>query len=203
MTDKIKTAYFRLHIFAHYEVVEILYFRLTLSHFPLNCHIMDYKYLLLRKKLTETETEIAIHISQGKSYKWIANNSFTAESTVRKHAANIWKKAYVTNKNEFLENYPDVEVNFKLNPKLGELDNSLEKVISLSWQDENEFEAYFEDFSEMIRSMFQMDFSKRLNESNDKNSLLYFIAKSLNFVNEELEVKFEELKGNQKDSNQS
>lgn len=76
-----------------------------------------------------------------------------------------------------------------LNTAREKLELQLKKAIDLSWKDGNLFEAYFEEFSEFISGMHQMDFSKRLYTNDDKESFLNFIAHSLNSVNEELEEK--------------
>ena len=66
--------------------------------------------------------------------------------------------------------------------KLGDLFSQIVK-----WNDDNnDFEDYFQDFSQMMAAMCQSDFSKKLPVSGFKKNLLNFIALGLNAVNEEL-----------------
>ncbi|WP_273276184.1 helix-turn-helix domain-containing protein [Maribacter polysiphoniae] len=52
--------------------------------------------------LTRREIEIALSILDDKSYKEIGEDFFIAESTVSKHASNIFKKTNVKKRTEFL-----------------------------------------------------------------------------------------------------
>jgi DNA-binding CsgD family transcriptional regulator len=56
----------------------------------------------LGKNLTRREMEIAMSILEDRSYKDIGEDLFIAESTVSKHASNIFKKTQVKNKAEFI-----------------------------------------------------------------------------------------------------
>ena len=55
--------------------------------------------------LTRREIEIALSILSDLSYRNIAKDLFIAESTVSKHAANIFKKTGVKNRREFLKRF--------------------------------------------------------------------------------------------------
>tara|TARA_R110001606_G_scaffold102933_1_gene225592 strand:+ start:1926 stop:2843 length:918 start_codon:yes stop_codon:yes gene_type:complete len=55
--------------------------------------------------LTRREIEIALSILSNLSYRNIAKDLFIAESTVSKHASNIFKKTGVKNRREFLKRF--------------------------------------------------------------------------------------------------
>lgn len=55
--------------------------------------------------LTRREIEVALSILSDLSYKNIAKDLFIAESTVSKHASNIFKKTSVKNRREFLKRF--------------------------------------------------------------------------------------------------
>tara|TARA_R110000751_G_scaffold100545_2_gene194458 strand:+ start:363 stop:692 length:330 start_codon:yes stop_codon:yes gene_type:complete len=55
--------------------------------------------------LTRREIEIALSILSELSYRNIAKDLFIAESTVSKHASNIFKKTGVKNRCEFLKRF--------------------------------------------------------------------------------------------------
>jgi DNA-binding CsgD family transcriptional regulator len=55
--------------------------------------------------LTRREVEIALSILRGLSYKEIAKDFFIAESTVSKHASNIFKKTAVKNRGQFISRF--------------------------------------------------------------------------------------------------
>lgn len=55
-----------------------------------------------KKGLTRREMEIALSILDQRTYRQIGEDFFIAESTVSKHASNIFKKMEVGNKREFL-----------------------------------------------------------------------------------------------------
>lgn len=57
------------------------------------------------KGLSRREIEIAISILSNKTYKVIGEELFIAESTVSKHASNIFKKTEVKNRTEFLTRF--------------------------------------------------------------------------------------------------
>ena len=58
---------------------------------------------LIKNGLTRREIEIAMSILEDKNYKQIAKDLFIEESTVTKHASNIFKKTEVKNRGEFLK----------------------------------------------------------------------------------------------------
>jgi len=58
---------------------------------------------IIYKDLTRREIEITLSILSNSSYKNIAKDLFIAESTVSKHASNIFKKTGVKNRREFLK----------------------------------------------------------------------------------------------------
>ncbi len=83
--------------------------------------------------------------------------------------------------NSLLEQSDDLEQNEK--ERLGELFCQIVK-----WNnDGNEFEEYYLKFSQMMKSMKELDFSKRLPTYGFQKSFLNFIALGLNTINEDLE----------------
>ena len=66
----------------------------------LNTEQLNPKFL--SKDLTRREIEIAMSILDNRSYKDIGEELFIAESTVSKHASNIFKKTNVKNRTEFM-----------------------------------------------------------------------------------------------------
>lgn len=60
---------------------------------------------IIYKDLTRREIEVALSILSNLSYKNIAKDLFIAESTVSKHASNIFKKTGVKNRREFLKRF--------------------------------------------------------------------------------------------------
>ena len=60
---------------------------------------------LIYQSLTRREIEIAISILNKNSYREIGKSFFIAESTVSKHASNIFKKTGVKNRVEFLRRF--------------------------------------------------------------------------------------------------
>jgi len=60
---------------------------------------------LSKNGLSRREMEVAMSILEKKNYKQIAKNLFIAESTVSKHASNIFKKTDVKNRATFLKRY--------------------------------------------------------------------------------------------------
>ncbi|WP_233131553.1 helix-turn-helix domain-containing protein [Tenacibaculum holothuriorum] len=60
---------------------------------------------VINGNLTRRETEIAVSILSKLSYKSIAEELYIAESTVSKHASNIFKKTGVKNRSEFLKRF--------------------------------------------------------------------------------------------------
>ena len=60
---------------------------------------------IIYEDLTRREIEVALSILSNLSYKKIAEELFIAESTVSKHASNIFKKTGVKNRREFLKQF--------------------------------------------------------------------------------------------------
>jgi DNA-binding CsgD family transcriptional regulator len=60
---------------------------------------------IIYEDLTRREIEVALSILSNLSYKNIAKDLFIAESTVSKHASNIFKKTSVKNRREFLKRF--------------------------------------------------------------------------------------------------
>ena len=65
--------------------------------------VLDCK--IIYEDLTRREIEVALSILGNLSYKNIAKDLFIAESTVSKHASNIFKKTGVKNRREFLNRF--------------------------------------------------------------------------------------------------
>lgn len=66
-------------------------------------HSADTK--IIYENLTRREIEITLSILSNLSYKQIASDLFIAESTVSKHASNIYKKTGVKNRRQFISRY--------------------------------------------------------------------------------------------------
>ncbi len=60
---------------------------------------------IIYEDLTRREIEVALSILSNLSYRNIAKDLFIAESTVSKHASNIFKKTGVKNRREFLKRF--------------------------------------------------------------------------------------------------
>lgn len=60
---------------------------------------------IIYENLTRREIEITLSILSNVSYKQIAKDLFIAESTVSKHASNIYKKTGVKNRRQFISRY--------------------------------------------------------------------------------------------------
>lgn len=60
---------------------------------------------IIYENLTRREIEITLSILSNLSYKQIAKEMFIAESTVSKHASNIYKKIGVKNRRQFISRY--------------------------------------------------------------------------------------------------
>ena len=60
---------------------------------------------IIYENLTRREIEITLSILSNLSYKQIAKDLFIAESTVSKHASNIYKKTGVKNRRQFINCY--------------------------------------------------------------------------------------------------
>lgn len=63
------------------------------------------KTKIIYQDLTRREFEIALSILNNLTYKKIAKDFFIAESTVSKHASNIFKKTRVKNRSQFLSRF--------------------------------------------------------------------------------------------------
>lgn len=63
------------------------------------------EHKIIYEDLTRREIEVALSILGNLSYKNIAKDLFIAESTVSKHASNIFKKTGVKNRREFLNRF--------------------------------------------------------------------------------------------------
>ena len=57
---------------------------------------------IVYENLTKREIEVALSILSNQSYKEISKDLYIAESTVSKHASNIYKKTGVKNRRQFL-----------------------------------------------------------------------------------------------------
>lgn len=68
-------------------------------------HIVTSESKIVYEDLTRREIEIALCILNNVSYKKIAQELFIAESTVSKHASNIFKKTGVKNKRQFISRF--------------------------------------------------------------------------------------------------
>lgn len=75
--------------------------------FALNKALTDdrLKPKIIYENLTRREVEIALSILGKATYKKIGEDLFIAESTVSKHASNIFKKTGVKNRREFLRQF--------------------------------------------------------------------------------------------------
>ena len=60
---------------------------------------------IIYENLTRREIEVTLSILSNLSYKQIAKDLFIAESTVSKHASNIYKKTGVKNRRQFINRY--------------------------------------------------------------------------------------------------
>ena len=63
----------------------------------------ELSFLSNNSKLTDREVEIMNGILNNESYKTLAENLFISESTVSKHASNIFRKLNCKNKKELIE----------------------------------------------------------------------------------------------------
>ncbi|WP_038532152.1 response regulator transcription factor [Formosa agariphila] len=59
----------------------------------------------LHPEFTDRENEIALQIIKESNYKVIAKHMFIAESTVRKHASNIFSKSNCSNRSQFISKF--------------------------------------------------------------------------------------------------
>jgi len=79
-------------------VYEVFTFNKEQKDAPINIKI-------IYQDLTRREVEIAVSILNNLSYKKIAKDLYIAESTVSKHASNIFKKTGVNSRKEFLSRF--------------------------------------------------------------------------------------------------
>ena len=63
----------------------------------------ELSFLFDKSKLTDRELEIMNGILNNESYKTLAERFFISESTITKHASNIFKKVNCKNKKELIE----------------------------------------------------------------------------------------------------
>lgn len=152
--------------------------------------MIDNKYKNLQDLLSQKERELVSLIVADKSYSEMAEIMCIAASTMRKHASNIYKKANVSSREEFILEYGEINEILRLEGYSDKLERKLNKSINLAWKNNSEFEEYYTNFYEVMRSMYKLDFSKRLYESDRKDSFVNVIAKSINTLNDELASQF-------------
>ena len=68
-------------------------------------NVQNNEQTTIYENLTRREIEIALAILSNASYKNIGKDLFIAESTVSKHASNIYKKTGVKNRKEFVKRF--------------------------------------------------------------------------------------------------
>lgn len=107
-----------------FTVINISFFMITAMEVDRYLYLLEHKSKLVEvlefykdnkeqflkpkffnKGLTRREIEIAMSVLGEKSYKEIGDDLFIAESTVSKHASNIFKKTNVRNRAEFLKRF--------------------------------------------------------------------------------------------------
>lgn len=107
-----------------FTVINISFFAITVMEVDRYLYLLEHKSKLVEvlefykdnneqfikpkffnKGLTRREIEIAMSVIGDKSYKEIGDDLFIAESTVSKHASNIFKKMNVKSRTEFLERF--------------------------------------------------------------------------------------------------
>ena len=148
------------------------------------------KLIQLESKLTPRELEVSIFMSNSVPLDEISQELSMSESTTRGYASNVFSKLGLKNQAEFVAEYQSIEDSTFDEEKAASIEERIGEMINLTWDQNNENGDYYEEFSDVITAMCQLDFSKRLKESNNKNSLINFIAQSLNMVNDELEFKY-------------
>lgn len=107
-----------------FTVINISFFAITAMEIDRYLYLLEHKSKLvevlefykdnkeqflkpkfLNKGLTRREFEIAMSVLGDRSYKEIGDDLFIAESTVSKHASNIFKKMNVKSRAEFLKRF--------------------------------------------------------------------------------------------------
>jgi len=107
-----------------FTVMNLAFFAITAIEIDRHLYFLEnntrmYEVFALKKKqreesverkiiyedLTRREIEVALSILSNLSYRKIAEELFIAESTVSKHASNIFKKTGVKNRREFLKRF--------------------------------------------------------------------------------------------------
>ena len=146
------------------------------------------KFFSFIDSLTSREKDVAclLLMNKGMRYEEIAHRLYLQSSTIRGYASNIYKKASVRNKKEllaFCEGYESLIIGHQ--PATKNQPQPAKDTLETGSNTQ-----YFEAFSDMAEAMHQLDFSKRLAPSGDKNSFFNLVAEGLNLVNEELESKF-------------
>ncbi|MEK9728102.1 MAG: LuxR C-terminal-related transcriptional regulator, partial [Candidatus Margulisiibacteriota bacterium] len=68
-------------------------------------HKQNLKDVLLTYQLSEREGEVFLHILNGKTNKFISENLFIEEGTVKNHLTNIYKKLSVKSRNELMAKF--------------------------------------------------------------------------------------------------
>lgn len=142
--------------------------------------------------LTSREKDIVclLLMNKGIQFDEVASRLYLHNSTVRKYASNIYKKAGVKNKKQLLALCEGFEP-FLIGCAPESMTQSPKNADQSEWlMQESKNEHYFEAFSEVAEAMHQLDFSRRLIPSGHKNSFFNLVAEGLNLVNEELESKF-------------
>ena len=107
-----------------FTVINISFFAITAMEIDRYLYLLEHKSKLVEvlefykdnkeqflkpkffnKGLTRREIEIAMSVLGDRSYKEIGDDLFIAESTVSKHASNIFKKMNVKSRSEFLKRF--------------------------------------------------------------------------------------------------
>tara|TARA_R110000764_G_scaffold191184_1_gene276399 strand:+ start:204 stop:662 length:459 start_codon:yes stop_codon:yes gene_type:complete len=107
-----------------FTVINISFFMITAMEIDRYLYLLEHKSKLVEvlefysenkeqflkpkffnKGLTRREIEIAMSVLGDRSYKEIGEDLFIAESTVSKHASNIFKKMNVNSRAEFLSRF--------------------------------------------------------------------------------------------------
>lgn len=101
-------------------------------------------------------------------------------SNTQKESANM--QALLEEANQILKETTD------LNKEKKRLGNLLEEMMYWSNEENQYYEEYYRQFSDMIKAMFTLDFSKTLSTGTPK-SFMNFLAVGLNLLNEDLKTK--------------
>ena len=84
---------------------------------------------------------------------------------------------------EQMEKLLEEDMTLKDNPNISSLKNILKLIVN-----EEAFYAYYQEFNEVLLSMAEMDFTKRL-AIDETGDLFSYISTAINFLNEELAVR--------------